>query len=550
MAFLTDVFCSALKSGSLSTCSRWAMARRVMSNPIPGPYGFKYHPWCREMMDCNADFTVVSKSSQCGASEVAICRAFHTLLELRSDVLYVLPTGGSAGDFSKARFSSALALSPYLADHFPDINAVGIKRTSFGNTLYIRGAKASGVNLKSVSVGMLVLDEVSEMSAEAIALSLERLSGQMQKRCVAVSTPTVPAHGISKMFAASTQETFNFKCPHCGRYTELIWPDCISIAGDSIHDPRVADSYIKCKECQHGLEQKAKTAFLADGIWVPHGNADKTVSRGFYVNQLYSSTVSAPELVHSYMRGLTDEAACTAFYNSSLGLPYAGSGAQVTDEQLDACYGTHSIDDLPPTNSNSYFTMGVDQGRTMYATIIEWQMGEWDADINSSAIAKLRFFTKFGEEDWYMLGELMRTWQINACVIDADPQINECRNFARRFRGYAWLTRYRGTGGKDMVISDEESGAPMATVDRTNWLSATLNRFKTRRIILPRDLSAEYREHIKALVRTYKKDNTGNPTATYVNTGDDHFAHSLCYSEIALPLGGAKYSGKTLRSLL
>ena len=81
-------------------------------------------------------------------------------------------------------------------------------------------------------------------------------------------------------------------------------------------------------------------------------------------------------------------------------------------------------------------------------------------------------------------------------------------------------------------------------MDRTNWLSCTLGRFKTNppRILLPRDISFEYREHVKNLVRTYKKDDTGNMAAEYVNTGADHFAHSLCYADIGLalaPIGGS-----------
>jgi hypothetical protein len=107
-----------------------------------------------------------------------------------------------------------------------------------------------------------------------------------------------------------------------------------------------------------------------------------------------------------------------------------------------------------------------------------------------------------------------------------------------------WLTQYRrGRTAREIAISDEDTGAPMARVDRTNWLSCALGRFKVNppRILLPRDISFQYREHIKNLVRTYKKDETGNMAAEYVNTGADHFAHSLCYAEIGLalaPIGG------------
>jgi hypothetical protein len=56
--------------------------------------------------------------------------------------------------------------------------------------------------------------------------------------------------------------------------------------------------------------------------------------------------------------------------------------------------------------------------------------------------------------------------------------------------------------------------------------------------------------HDKNLVRTYKKDDTGNMAAEYVNTGPDHFAHSLCYADIGLSLaattGGSEDVGKVI----
>ena len=44
--------------------------------------------------------------------------------------------------------------------------------------------------------------------------------------------------------------------------------------------------------------------------------------------------------------------------------------------------------------------------------------------------------------------------------------------------------------------------------------------------------------HDKNLVRTYEKDDTGNPVATFVDVGPDHYAHSLVYAAIGLSLRG------------
>jgi hypothetical protein len=70
-----------------------------------------------------------------------------------------------------------------------------------------------------------------------------------------------------------------------------------------------------------------------------------------------------------------------------------------------------------------------------------------------------------------------------------------------------------------------------------------MGRFHSDRIALPADLSLEFRDHIKALVRTYEKDTQGNPKAIYLSTGPDHFAHALNYAELALPMAAGVVSG-------
>ena len=473
--------------------------------------------------------------------------------QLKRDVLYVMPTSLNASDFSKARFSGALNLSPYLKSMFTDTNTVGLKSTGV-NSLYIRGSRGDS-NLKSIPVSELILDEVDEMDQKAIYLALERLSGQVHKHVVAISTPTIPKYGIHKLYLSSTQEHFFFKCPCCGRLTELVWPDCIEIVGESIHDPRCKESFLKCKECKNKLDQKSKHIWLNGAEWIATAtNVDPEESRGFHVNQMYSSTVTPGELVIAYHRGQGDEAANKEFHNSKLGLPFIGTGAQVTDDMIDSAIRNHTCNDpRPDAGSKRCITLGVDQGKWNYVSVCEWFIDQYSSDINVATRSRLLWFGKFLEDDWGILNELMREWQIRACVIDADPQINEARRFARRFHGYVWLCRYRrGQTAKEVAVTEEDGGAPMATVDRTNWLSCTLGRFKTKptRIELPRDLTLEYREHLKSLVRTYEKDETGNPVATFVETGPDHFAHSLNYAEIALPFAASMTTGQDIRKFL
>ena len=334
-AFVRDGF----QSNNLRSCSRWAEHRRVMGAPFNGPYGFGRHPWCREIHDSQAAWTIAMKAAQLGVTETGINRAFYTLDQLKRDVLYVLPTNLNASDFSKARFATALKLSDYLRKLFVDTNTVGLKSTG-RNVLYIRGSRGDS-NMKSIPVSELILDELDEMDTHAVWLALERLSGQIEKHILAISTPTVPKYGIHKLYLTSTQEHFYFQCPHCGRWTELLWPDCVEIIGESVNDPRCKESFLKCKECKHPLDHEAKREFLAGGKWeATEANVSAEESRGFYINQLYSTTVTPGELVIAYHRGLGDEAAATEFHCSKLGVPFIGEGAQVTDEMIEGCIRT------------------------------------------------------------------------------------------------------------------------------------------------------------------------------------------------------------------
>lgn len=557
LADLKKSIADGLVSQSLTSCYRWATKRRIIPDKItnkPLSYSAHKYPWVIELHDTQAPFNYAMKGAQLGVTEVAINRAFYLIDQMKRDVLYVLPTSLIASDFSKTRFSVALRHSPYLASIFTDTNTVNLKQAGTCN-LYIRGSRGES-NLVSIPVSELILDEVDRMDEKQVELALERLSGQIKKCVWGISTPTIPNHGIHKLFNLGTQEHFVFQCPRCSKRTQLVWPDCIEIIGESIHDPRVNESYLKCKECKGRLDHEAKPDWLGTGKWEVFAHNANPDFRSFAINQLYSFTVTPGEIVVAHFKGLGSEAANKEFHNSKLGLPFVGEGAQVLDEHLDKAVGrgghTNQTPGLRPKFAGQrLITLGVDQGKWSYWVACEWFADRMSSDLNVAARCKILAAGKFHEDEWHRLDELMAEWQVNACVMDADPQINEARRFAKRYEGYVWLCRYRrGKVGKEISIAEEDTGAPLATVDRTNWLSASLGRFLTNRVDLPADLPEEFREHVKSLVRTYERDDMGNPVAVYVNTGPDHFAHAFNYGEIALPLAASLSTGENVEKFL
>jgi hypothetical protein len=550
---LTD----GLKNRTLTSCYRWATKRRVImgvESNEPMEYSARLHPWVVEIHNSRAPFNYSMKGAQLGVTEVAINRALYIIDKLKRDVLYVLPTSTTASDFSKARFGGALSLSPYLKSMFTDTNSVNLKQAGC-NTLYIRGSRGDS-NLVSIPVSELILDEVDRMEQKQVWLALERLSGKIEKNVLGISTPTIPDYGIHKLFMGTTQEHFVFKCPHCSKLTELIWPDCIEIRGEHVNDVRCAESYLKCKECKAKLEHQDKPNFLKNAYWEPFDKNANPEVRGFYINQLYSFTIQPKELVVAHFRGVGDELAEKEFHNSKLGMPFIANGARVDDTMLKRAVerGGYSKGGERPSRAGRMITMGIDRGKWNYVEVCEWFFDKAGLDLNASAHCKVLYEGKFLEEDFdQMADQLMREWQVLACVVDADPGPMDARRFARRFPGFVWLCRYRsGKVGKEIAISEEEDGAPIATVDRANWLSASLGRFKTDppRIVLPTDVSAEYLEHMKALTSTYVRDDLGNPVLDFVKTKPDHFAHARNYNEIALPLCAASQSNSDIKKFL
>ena len=518
----------------------------MMGKPIPGPFGFKYHPWLREMHDSLAYKNVGQKSAQMGFTEWALNRSFFMIDIRRTDCLYVLPNKSpDASDFSSARFDAALELSPHLANLFSDTKNVGHKRAGSVN-MYIRGSRSRG-GLKSVPVGHMTLDEYDEMDEAQVVLAIERMSGQFEKSIDILSTPTIPEKRINAEFLASTQEHFQFKCPSCSRFIELTYPECFVMIGEELTDPRLHESYNCCPRCRQKLSHENKWEYLESGLWVPAApKADPDV-RGFYVNQLYSSTIRPVDLAKAAIKAELDPTDESEFFNSKLGLPHIVKGAQITDVDINNCIGNYE----QTASGSGLVTMGVDVGNFLHVEIDQWDVNP-GPDINTHAKCRVLAFRKL--RNFEELDALMRQYQVHACVVDKFPEQRKAKEFADRFFGYVKLCFYgRGQSNRSLSVRDDEDDIVVdhqVTVDRTSWLDVSLGRFRNTTITLPRNTPEEYKSHLKNQVRIYRKDAFGNPIGSYESTGADHFGHARNYAEIALPFAAAIRTGSDVESFL
>lgn len=531
---LENLFSSSIIHGlqrtMITTCSQWSEKYRICGKPYPGNYSFLRHPWMKEILDCDNEYVISQKAAQVGFTEGALNRVFFGIDIKGESCLYVLPTADGAGDFSTSRFDAAIDLSPHLKSLFSDVKNIGHKRAGSAN-LFIRGSR-SKEKLKSLPVSLLIFDEVDEMKQDNIPLALERVSGQTEFQIWFISTPTIPKLGVNKYFMKASKRSFVFECPHCNKMIDLRYPESLI----NIDDPNQCK--LICYLCKGILEHENKIEFLKDGYWIKECDGDGI---GYKINQLYSSTVSGlpANTSKKWLASQSNAAEEQEFYNSVLGEAHLVKDAAITDADLDKCIKEHK--NLTVPRDLGFFTMGIDVGKYLHVTIDKWV----NDHCQTIAILKVSDFSE--------LEKLMVNYKILMAVIDANPERRKALEFAQAFPGHVKLCFY-ARGKRNVSITDDDDDYFRSdftvSVDRTSWIDAAFARYRKATISLPADTPLEYREHVKSLVRVYKKDPDGNPIGIYVNTDDDHYAHSRVYSEIAYPLAASLTRNTDIRNIL
>ena len=549
---------TGLEKSTITSCSVWAEKRRIMGGSWPGKFCYDHHPWLLEMHDSPYAEDVGQKAAQMGFTEWAINVTFYYMDEKGFDVLYVLPTSDDASKFTTGRFDPALELSPYLKGFFSDVNNVGMKRAA-GTILYVRGSKSRS-QLKSIPTPVLILDEVDEMPPESISLAKERQSGQLVTKTLKLSTPTIKNKGINADFQLSSQAYYHFQCPHdaCKKLIQLTYPECLVITGESLTDPNLKNSYLKCPKCNRKLPHEFKKDYMKH---VSKGGTGRFIESytnrdigGWHVSQLYSMAQAGipSNLAFSAMRAKVDPMYAQEWYNSKLGEVYADEGAKISDELLDACIGSHRNGDI---NTDRLRTFGMDVGTVNNIVIKEWYPvthDAWHPELAKNDLFKPRTVfkttTQGTDKDFDEAYEIFGDYKCTAGVLDAEPERRMALRFAQRLFGRMLCCDYLFSQSGRSVTCDEET--LMLKVNRTSWLDQSLSRYKERSIELPIDIDDTFREQIKEPTRIQRKDKWGQPYGVYVNVDPDHYAHADCYAEIALPFAHAtSFDNETIEGM-
>lgn len=160
----------------------------------------------------------IGKSVSMAASTVSngIMRPFFT-------TLYIAPLSGQTSRFSSAYIDPFLA-SPVIRRHFVDSSSkknVFQKSLNNGSTIYLAYAmtEQDADRVRGASADQMLLDEMQDLSYEAIPILGETLSASDYNLKRYTGTAKTVNNGLTLMFNRSSMCEWATKCDHCGKYT-------------------------------------------------------------------------------------------------------------------------------------------------------------------------------------------------------------------------------------------------------------------------------------------------------------------------------------------
>lgn len=490
-------------------------------------------------------FIVVPKGAQLGFTTLFILKAAHAVVQRQYHVLYLLPLKAGSIQFVQGRIDPIIDSNDKLKAAFSRTDNRAQKQTKGGINWYIRGTNIE-TELREVPSDILILDERDKANEENLEDAYARLDGSNVARVYELSTPTIDGHGVyaEDGWASTDQMRWWVPCPYCSAKQVLTFDENVMPwLGDT-----VAKSQICCSHCHHQLTDQDRGEMNAGGVWVPDKpDAEK---RGYHLSQFNSPTKQLTDvklgILVNYFAGQTDSKKLKAFYNLSLGLPYAAPGDKFTPELLDRVRCDYQMGGIP----DGGLFIGIDVGHdVLYVTIYTktrggqlrlWQLHHVTADAT--------------RKKWQVLDEeilsVLPNW---ICVSDAHPDKEEAEWLSKKYGGrfIMGFEKHRPDQHETANFLDFKYGDPSkVNIDRTMAFDTYIKRFLDGQVMWPRDArelggrmpklayNSLYHQHLM-MTRVEQADAQERMVAMWVNTkGDkgnkpDHWHHSGMFAFIA-----------------
>lgn len=326
--------------------SEWADTSRYLSpeaSAEPGKWHNSRNPLLVEPMDALSPtseyHTVVCKfSSQTGKTEVLNNFVGYIIDQDPGPVLVLQPNVKPMAEaWSKDRLAPMIRDTPSLRGKIQDArsrdsgNTVSHKAFPGGH-ITIAGAN-SPAGLASRPIRYVLADEINRYPASAgtegspLKLARKRQVTFWNKKCLLISSPTVPDFGISAEYELSDKRKYYVRCPECDHEQILVWKNVKWPKG------RPEDAAYACEGCGVLIPHSKKFQMIAGGRWIAERPEVKGIA-GFWSSQLYSPFVAWGDTAKEFLDAKDDPEKLKAFINTALSEDWVESGDAPSWEEV------------------------------------------------------------------------------------------------------------------------------------------------------------------------------------------------------------------------
>lgn len=464
------------------------------------PLDFKDRMFLWDIYTDMSPFQAIIKPPQIGMTVLETIKSLWVAKNKKKDIIYTLPTQSDVTDMAGGKVNRIIAQNPILKQWVKEHDSVE-QKTVGDSIIYYRGTFTTKQAMM-VSSGLNIHDEVDASKSDVVEQYETRLQANKDGWRWYFSHPTLVGLGIHKYFLLSDQKHWFIKCPHCNEEQYLSWdtssPEKMSIDIDK--------EIFVCKKCKKELSDDDRRK----GRWVKRFNDGRQFS-GYWISQLMCPWISAQKICRDYREKTPDY-----FYNYVLGLPYAGSGNQVTSTIIER----NLIDRLHSYEGR--VIIGVDSGLPMWVVI---------------GTSEGIFY--FGSvKNWSEIEAFMRRWPNSIVVGDQGGDLIGIRDLQQKYPNRVFLAYYRRDRKSQSIIKwgeNEEFGTVL--IDRNKAIQLVIDEMTDRRFPLYGN-KTDYHDFITHWLNIYRviqeDKSTLTPQYMWERNGPDHLVHACVYFRVGL----------------